>query len=424
MDTIVALSSGRPPAAIAVIRVSGPAALTAATSLAGKLPDPRRAGLRSLRDADGLLLDRALVLSFPGPASATGEDLVELHCHGGRATVNAVLSALTNVDGVRQAEPGEFTRRALANGRIDLAQAEGLADLLEAETEAQRRAALTASEGRLSATIGGWLHEVAMLSAQVEATLDFAEEGDVAADASLLQHVQDGAARLRREIAHVLAAPPVERLRDGVRVVIGGPPNSGKSTLLNLLSDREVAIVSPHAGTTRDRLEAPVVREGAAYLLTDTAGLNETGDPVERIGVSRAEEAIAAADVLVWLGDDPPPRGDALWVHSRADVPGRQTMATGPTLSTRRDRPESITALWAAIATRSATLLPRDGDLPLKAAQRVACRVAAEQLVLDEDALIAAEQLRVARGSLASILGIDATEAMLNALFGRFCLGK
>ncbi|HEU0045516.1 tRNA uridine-5-carboxymethylaminomethyl(34) synthesis GTPase MnmE [Sphingomonas sp.] len=424
MDTIVALSSGRPPAAIAVLRVSGPAAFAAAVSLAGALPPPRRASLRALRDAGGALLDRALVLIFPGPDSATGEDVVELHCHGGRAVAAAVEAALLVHPGVRVAMPGEFTRRALGNARIDLAQAEGLADLLEAETEGQRRAAMTASEGVVSRTIGGWLQALADLSARVEATIDHAEEGDVEREAEMVTSVHSDASALRTAILSVLQAPPVERVRDGIRVVIGGPPNSGKSTLLNLLSQRDAAIVSPHAGTTRDRVEAAVQRNGAAYLLIDTAGLTEAADPVERIGVFRAGEAIAAADLLVWLADTPPPRADALWVHARADLAGRRSMPIGPSITLSRDDPHSIERLWAAIESKAARLLPRSDDLPLKAVQRAACDAAAHQLSLSRDSLIAAEQLRVARHSLGAVLGVDATEAMLDALFGRFCLGK
>ena len=424
MDTIVALSSGRPPAAIAVVRVSGPGAFAAVEALAGRLPPSRRAALRGLRDADGLLLDRALVLTFPGPASATGEDLVELHCHGGRAVVAAVEAALLVSTDLRAAEPGEFTRRALYNGRIDLAEAEGLADLLEAETEGQRRAALTASEGQVSRAVRGWLDRIAAIAAQVEASLDFAEEGDVAVEADLFGRARIDASVLRTEIEAVLAAPPVERLRDGIRTVIAGPPNSGKSTLLNLMTEREVAIVSPFSGTTRDRVEAPVQRNGIAYLLTDTAGLNDATDPVERIGVARAEEAVKAADILLWLGDDSPPRADAIWVHGRADLPERAAMPTGKTLSIREDRLQTIEALWAVVDCRAQSMLPSLDDLGLKRAQREHCTRAATALVLDGDVLIAAEHLRGAAKELGTILGVDATDAMLHALFARFCIGK
>lgn len=388
------------------------------------MPPARRAGLRGLRDADGLLLDRALVLVFPGPDSATGEDLVEFHCHGGRAVVAAVEAALCTAPGIRTALPGEFTRRALMNGRIDLAEAEGLADLLEAETEGQRRAALTASEGQVSRAVRGWLTRVAAIAAQVEASLDFAEEGDVASEDNLFDDARTAAARLRQDILTILAAPPVERLRDGIRVVIAGPPNSGKSTLLNLMAERDAAIVSAYAGTTRDRVDVPVQRGGIAYLLTDTAGLRDADDPVERIGVTLAGEAIAAADILLWLGDDPPPRAAAMWIHSRADAAGRGATPSGRVAAVRHDRQESVDALWSLIGDAATRLLPTPDDLPLKRAQRERCANAAGDLILEDDVVIAAEQLRRVAGEFGAILGIDASEAMLDALFSRFCIGK
>lgn len=424
MDTIVALSSGRPPAAIAIVRVSGPDALAAVEALARSLPPPRQARVRALRDANGALLDRALVLVFPGPGSATGDDLVELHCHGGRAVVTAVEHALLMHPGVRTAEPGEFTRRALLNGRIDLAEAEGLADLLQAETDAQRRAALMASEGEVSRAVRGWLDRLATMAARVEASLDFAEEGDVEREADGLRAVAADARALRAEMEQVLAASPVERIFDGVRVVIGGPPNSGKSTLLNLLTARDAAIVSPYSGTTRDRVEAAVQRDGVAWLFIDTAGLTDAKDPVERIGVARAEEAIARADLLLWLGESQPPRDDAIWLHARADLPGRTTLPPGRMLAIRQDRPDSIRALWEMIAPHGAAMLPHLDQLPLKTGQRRACATVAANLQLEGDPLIAAEQLRLSMNTLGSVLGLNATEAMLDALFSRFCLGK
>lgn len=424
-DTIFAVSSGQPPAAIAVIRVSGPAALAAAEALAGTLPLARTAGLRALRGDDGALLDRALALVFPGPATATGEDLVELHCHGGRAVVAAVASALSRQAGVRLAQPGEFTRRALANGRIDLAEAEGLADLLSAETEAQRVAALAATEGRLSRIVEEWLGQVAMLSARVEAMLDYADEEDVASDDADLAEIRAAAIALGQQITDAAAVPPVERLRDGVRVVLAGPPNAGKSTLLNLLTEREAAIVSPIAGTTRDKIEAGVIRRGRSYLLIDTAGLTETNEPIEAIGVERATAAITSAELLVWLGDMSPPRADALWVHARADLPERRERPLATALAVSRNDDVSIEALWAAIERRCDLLLPRADALPMKQHQQRACTAAGQELLTySDDPLILAEHYRLASRGLASITGQDATEAMLEALFSRFCLGK
>ncbi|MFA5969830.1 MAG: tRNA uridine-5-carboxymethylaminomethyl(34) synthesis GTPase MnmE, partial [Sphingomonas sp.] len=321
MTTIFAVSSGTPPAAIAVMRISGPAACAAGRALCGALPPPRQASLRAVRHpVSGDLLDRAILLWFDGPATATGEDLVELHLHGGRAIVASVTGALGSMPGLRPAEPGEFTRRALAAGRIDLAEAEGLADLLVAETESQRRRALSAAEGEVSRAVGRWSDRVLLLSAQVEALLDFSDEDDVASEGAT-DEISEGIAALGVEIDEVLATPPVERLRDGLRVVLAGPPNAGKSTLLNTLAARDAAIVSPIAGTTRDRIEAPLVRDGIAYVLTDTAGLAaETADPIEALGIERTGQAIAQADILLWLGDTPPPAHPTMiWLYPRLD---------------------------------------------------------------------------------------------------------
>ncbi len=426
-DTIFAVSSGQPPAAIAVIRVSGPMAFSAAERLGGHLPQARRAGLRTLKDGAGAVLDSALVLCFPGPTTATGEDLVELHCHGGRAVVAAVEGALAAFPGIRRAEPGEFTRRALLNGRIDLAEAEGLADLLEAQTERQRRAAIAAVEGRVSQEVRGWMDRLAGLSAMIEAMLDFAEEDDVPLDTAAVARVKAAMHALAIAMLEVVKRPPVDRLHDGIRVVLAGPPNSGKSTLLNLLVEREAAIVSPIAGTTRDRIEASVLRGGVAYVLTDTAGLAEdTDDVIEAIGVSRAQEAILQADILLWMADTPPPRADAIWLHSRADLPGRGALPEGRKLAVRRDDGASVAAVWDAIAEAAMGLLPREDSIGFKRHQQDQCRRAANALIAapTDDILLMAEELRVARQALAELLGVSATETMLDALFGRFCLGK
>ena len=423
--TIFALSSGAPPAGIAVIRVSGPAAFAAVTALAGTLPPARTARLRSLRDGTGALLDRALILRVPAPASATGEDLVELHCHGGRAVVAAVLAALGRQPDVRPAQPGEFTRRALGNGRIDLAEARGLADLLSAETERQRVAAISAAEGVVSRQVRAWLTRLSALAARVEAQLDFADEDDVAMDEAALIAVIDGMRALSDEWRSVIAEPPVERLRDGLLVVLAGPPNSGKSTLINLLSQRDVAIVSDIAVTTRDRIEVPLVRDGLAYRLTDTAGLTDAADPIERIGVTRAGKAIEEADILLWLGDHAPPRADAIRVHARADQPGRVDMPAGRDVAVRQDQSATISVLWSIIHARAEALVPRIDAVSFRAQERGALQQALAAIARPEDdPVLIAEQLRVASRLLATILGIDATEAMLDALFGQFCIGK
>ncbi|RYY27886.1 MAG: tRNA uridine-5-carboxymethylaminomethyl(34) synthesis GTPase MnmE [Sphingomonadales bacterium] len=428
-DTIFAVSSGAPPAAIAIMRLSGAGAFDAVHALAGDLPRPRAAALRALRDpANGELLDRALVLIFPGPNSATGEDLAELHLHGGRAVVRAVEAALAGLPSLRTAEPGEFTRRALANGRIDLSEAEGLGDLLMAETEAQRRVAIRSAEGAVRREVEGWTARALMLSAQVEALLDHGDEDDVSSGPDPLPAIRTSAAALAEDIALIADRPPVERLRDGLRVVLAGPPNAGKSTLLNALTGRDAAIVSPIAGTTRDRIEAPVVRGGIAYLLTDTAGLTATpGDAIEAIGVTRAQDALAAADVLLWLGDNPAPAHPAtLWVHARADAEGRAPNPQAD-LAISAATGSGIEQLWDRLGALSQTLLPPPDLIALNARQRDLCISAASALRGiggEGDLLLVAEHLRSALRAFDAITGRAGVEAMLDALFGRFCIGK
>lgn len=427
MDTIFAVSSGPPPAAIAVLRLSGPRAFETVRLLGADLPAPRRAGLRALRDpANGELLDRALVLLFPGPNSASGEDLAELHLHGGRAVVRAVEATLGALEGLRPAEPGEFTRRALLNGRLDLSEAEGLGDLLMAETEAQRRIAVRSVEGAVRRQVEDWSRRLLMLAAQVEAQLDHSDEDDVVG-ADSLAGLHDAAAALALEIAQVTARPPVERLRDGLRVVLAGPPNAGKSTLLNAMIERDAAIVSPIAGTTRDRIEAPIVRGGTAYLLIDTAGLAEsTADPIEAIGIDRARAALEEADMLLWLGDTPPPEHPTvLWLHARADLSGRET--AGKDLLVSAATGEGLEALWSRIDALAANLLPPPDLLALNRRQRDLAAAAAETLgraAMQYDLLLLAEELRSARHAFDAITGSAGVEAMLDALFARFCIGK
>jgi len=402
--------------------------MDAATALVGRLPPARRAAVRPVYNpVDNLLLDRGLVLVFPGPATATGEDLVELHLHGGRAVVAGVERALSGLPGLRPAEPGEFTRRALLHGRIDLTEAEGLADLLSAETEAQRRAAIETSGGGLRRRVGEWAERALALSATIEALLDHADEDDVDAGDAVVDRVRIGAAALAEAIDAVLAAPPVERLRDGVRVVLAGPPNAGKSTLLNALVDRDAAIVSPIAGTTRDRIEIPIVRDGIAWLFVDTAGLREaTDDPVERVGIDRASESIATADIVVWLGDDVPPVGTKVVpIHARADVAGRPApidrIAVSAATGTGLDQ------LWTMLAAEARAMLPKVDDLALNRRQRTHAGEAAAALHRagrQDDPLLIGEELRYALAGFAALTGVRATEAMLDTLFGRFCIGK
>ena len=300
-DTIFALSSGRPPAAIAVVRISGPHARVALEALSGRVPQPRQASLARLRDPDGgESLDEALALWFPAPRSETGEDMAELQLHGGRAVIAAVLAALHRLPGFRPAEAGEFTRRAFENGRLDLTAVEGLADLIGAETEAQRRQAYRQLKGMLGDRAETWRGRLIQALALVEAGIDFSDEADVPDE--LIRPALAIARELHDEIANALAqAGRGERLRDGLVVAIAGPPNAGKSTLLNRIAKREAAIVSPFAGTTRDVIEVHLDLGGYPVTLLDTAGMRDTDDPVEQEGVRRARERAAAADLVLWV---------------------------------------------------------------------------------------------------------------------------
>jgi tRNA modification GTPase len=423
-DTIYALSSGSPPAALAIVRISGPRADAALQALAGKLPEPRVATLSALRGPAGERLDTAIVLRFPGPASATGEDVAELHLHGGRAVVASVLVSLRAQPGLREAHPGEFTRRAFENGRIDLAEAEGLADLLEAETESQRRAALSLAGGELSRLVAAWQQRLNGLAAQLEAVIDFSDSGEVGE--ALPPGWRGDAEALRGEWAEHLARPGVERLRSGIRLVIAGPPNSGKSSLLNWLVGRQAAITSAMAGTTRDLVEAPAAIGGTPFVLVDTAGLRDSADPIESVGIARARESLEAADLVLWLGapaDCPQPER-ALIVQSKIDIEPRDAAAE---VHVSAETGEGMDRLVAMLIDRGQQVLPAQGDVAMNARHREALRQAADalqQAVELDDIVLAAEAVRVARGALNAVTGRGGVEDLLSAVFGRFCLGK
>ncbi|NBU84614.1 MAG: tRNA uridine-5-carboxymethylaminomethyl(34) synthesis GTPase MnmE [Sphingomonadaceae bacterium] len=418
-DTIFALSSGQPPAGIAIIRISGPEAGRALDGLAGGRPEPRQAVYRRFRDELGAPLDDGLALWFPGPKSATGEDLAELHVHGGRAVVAAVLNALGRMERCRPAQAGEFTRRALENGRIDLTEAEGLADLLAAETEAQRQSALALAEGGLGRLVAAWEKQLLIESARVEALLDFADEGDVAESCHDIGPLE----QLVAALSALRMAPPAERLRDGVRVVLAGPPNSGKSSVFNYLIGREAAIVTPIAGTTRDRIEAPVAMEDIPLLLIDTAGLREDAtDAVEIIGIERSGEAMAGADILLWLGPAAEAPAGALILAAKCD-----SGSVGPGLPISSVTGEGMDVLRTTLLERARALLPRPGALALNARHREIL-AGVDQWISDaiqsEDLLVRAESLRLARARLDRLTGRSGVESMLDALFGAFCIGK
>jgi tRNA modification GTPase len=420
MDTIFALSSGAPPAGIAVIRVSGPGAGSALALLAGKLPAPRRAQSATLRDRGGDELDRALVLWLPGPATATGEDVAELHLHGGRAVVAAVEAALAALPGLRKAEPGEFTRRAFVNGKIDLAEAEGLADLLAAETELQRRTALAMAGGALSQRVEDWRERVLGLGAAVEAVLDFGDEDDVG---TLPADFAAKVATLADELGVWLAKPRAEALREGFRVVLAGPPNAGKSTLFNALIEDEAAITAATPGTTRDVIERSVAMGGIPFTVVDTAGLRAvTADPVESEGISRARAAVERADLVLWLGEEGQGPSGCWEIAARVDMGHSKA---NPRAAVSAKTGEGMDCLKGALIEQAKVTLPAPGQAALNARQHAILSDAYRALAENSyNPLILAEQLRVARAAFDRLTGRSSTEAMLDMLFGRFCIGK
>lgn len=430
-DTIFALSSGPPPAGIAVIRISGPQASPALRALCGKLPAPRRASLAPLADpADGTHLDRTMVLWLPGPGTATGEDSAELHLHGGRAVVAAVEAALERLPGLRRAQAGEFTRRAFANGRIDLAEAEGLADLLSAETELQRRVALAMAEGALSRDVEEWRAELLRISARLEAALDFSDEDDVGeGEATLPAGFAGECIALAERIDAWLSRPRAEPLKEGFRVVLAGPPNAGKSTLFNALVEQEAAITAAEPGTTRDVLTFAASLDGVPFTFVDTAGLRDDGaGEIERIGIARARAAAEKADLILWLGPEGEgPEGRTLWeIAARADDPiAPRKSDKALALSARTG--EGLAALRSALVDHARRSLPAPGQAALNQRQHDRLSEVAEALrfaAVERDGLLAAENLRLARRALDALVGRTGTEDMLDALFGRFCIGK
>ncbi|GAD48938.1 tRNA modification GTPase MnmE [Caenibius tardaugens NBRC 16725] len=384
----------------------------------------RRASFARLRDADGAPLDDALVLWLPGPGTATGEDIAELHLHGGRAVVRAVELALARIEGLRSADAGEFTRRAFANGRIDLAEAEGLADLLSAETELQRRSALAMAGGTLSRQVESWRANLLMLGARVEAVLDFADEDDVAAlpaDFNLQLDVLAG------EIATWLDRPHAEVLKDGFRVVLAGPPNAGKSTLFNALVESDAAITAPTAGTTRDVITRPVALDGVPFIFVDTAGLHEgSEDAIEMIGIGRAHVELDRADLVLWLGPEGAGPNGAWEIEAQIDRVGHSAkQSASHRLSAVNG--EGLDKLRHALVATARKAMPKPGEAALNTRQRELVSATYEGLVGargEFDPLIIAEHLRIARVALDRLVGRATTEDMLDALFGRFCIGK
>lgn len=423
-DTIYALSSGSPPAAIGVIRISGRQAGAALKALAGREFEARRPSLAPLRDASGALLDTALILWFPGKQTATGEDLAELHCHGGRAVIAAVEKALSALPGLRCALPGEFTRRAFANGRIDLAEAEGLADLLEAETEMQRASAMAMASGAFSHQVDQWRSCVLKLSARIESALDFSDEEDVS---HIPPEFESDLRQFAGELEAWLDRPAVERLREGFRVVLAGPPNSGKSTLFNALVESEAAITSPQAGTTRDVIERSVAIEGVLFTFVDTAGLrSDIADEIESEGIARAQSQLENADLVLWLGGEREGPLNAWEIEAKCDDAHHEAKSNPRHILSAKTG-EGLSQLKASLMEYARQTLPAPGEAALNARQRQwisQAHTALSRALPLSDLLLVAEELRSARLAFDQLTGRAAVEDMLDSLFSRFCIGK
>ena len=438
-DTIYALSSGRLPAAIAVVRISGSRARFGLETFTGKLPEPRRAAHAVLRDPDSReTLDDCLVLWFPGPGSETGEDVVELHLHGGRAIVAAIFRVLGKIPGFRPAEAGEFTRRALLNGKLDLAAVEALGDLIVAETEAQRRQAMAQFRGALSEKVEAWRGRLIEVLALIEAAIDFSDEGDV--PGNLMEAAQKTARELIAEIEPVIAdATRGERLREGFTVAIAGSPNVGKSTLLNRLAERDVAIVSSIPGTTRDVIEVALDLKGVPVVLIDTAGVRETQDPIEAEGVRRALARAKSADLVLWLVDagqtaKATREPEREWtVHTKADLidsDSQRQLQSKASIVISAQTGQGVDRLVERLSG-AAEKLAGEPALVTHARQRHALADAVAHLEAglavaghpNREELFA-EEFRLAARALGRVTGRVDVEEVLGEIFKNFCVGK
>ena len=436
-DTIFAMATAPGRAAVAVCRISGQRTREAVARLAGHVPAPRHAQLsRLVQPASGEVIDVAVVLFFPRPRSYTGEDCAELQVHGGIAVARALIGALGSL-GLRPAEPGEFTRRAFLNGKLDLAQAEGVADLVDAETEFQRRQALRQLDGHLSHQVENWRRTLIGLGARLEAELDFSDEGDVA-KLMTSNIVIDDVRQLSEEMRATLRHRSGERLRDGLRVVIAGAPNAGKSTLLNALARREVAIVSEYPGTTRDALEVHLALGGFPIVATDTAGLRESKDPIEQIGVERALARAVEADLVLWLVEpnspkSPPPSlrglGDVWMIATKCDM--QSPTVAGAKLAVSALTGAGLQRLEQELERFARDRLEIGGEVPALTRERHRQALAAAVEALDRiqaepdlPCEVVAEEVRLAQHAVGRIAGRVNVEDVLGEVFGRFCIGK
>ena len=436
-QTIFALSSGRPPSAISIVRVSGPLARAALEALAGRVPQPRLATRVLLRDGHGQPIDDAIVLWFPAPASATGEDVAEFHIHGSRAVQAALFTALGSIEHVRPAEPGEFTRRTFENGKLDLTEAEALDDLIHADTDRQRRQALRQLKGLLGEKARDWRARIIEAAALIEAGIDFSDEGDVPTEliAPALAKIE----ALHAEIQEALSSQGrSERLRDGLTVAIAGPPNVGKSTLINLLARREVAIVSPHAGTTRDVIEVQLDLDGYPVTVIDTAGIRDTEDAVEQEGVRRARLRAAESDLVLWVTDVEHERGEievpataTVWVvRNKIDLHLGDGRGGAASFRISASRGDGVSDLVAAVAAFAQDYFGSGEDALIgRERQRTLLRETAQALqrclaIASRGDELAAEELRIAAQSLGRLLGRVDVEDILDKIFREFCIGK
>lgn len=441
-DTIFAVSSGSGRAAIAIVRLSGPRTADVVAGLTGSIPKPRSHSLRRLIDpAAGGVIDEAVAVWVPGPRSFTGEDCAEFHVHGSRAVLAAVFKALAAYPGVRPAEAGEFTRRAVMNGKMDLVEAEGLGDLLAASTERQRRQAMSHMLGEASSVFESWRKRLLDIRADIEAVIDFAEEEGVAAaaagriDAQCLSLLDE----MQRAVAKAAAA---ESIRDGVKVVLAGLPNTGKSSLLNALAGRNAAIVSAIPGTTRDVIEVMLDIDGIPVILTDTAGLRTGADEIEREGITRARQELRSGDVILWVcspdieGSDhyDPDATVDLVVFNKADLPRlnsglvRNELRRVILVSARTGAglPELIAELTEILRSR---FHAKDSAIIVSTRQKDATqqsiRMLNDSLARDSSRLeMKAECIRMAADAVGRITGRTEVEEWLGVIFAKFCIGK